>query len=204
MPPCGTAAEQVQFHTAQTLRIVGSGIGPTSMDTPAHCANRFSPLTTEVDEPLTGFRTLPSVSQTQSALSSMPSTLLPTATSGEEIDDDFGGNSEPDVEEASTLEPHHKVIAPIGVDVARAAMARGFRSLDQVTLDTKFRSRGCLMRVVPKVMRGAFRTALRLSFQEAAEASAAGNVEVHVRATNADHQTPTRWGRVQSETCRSL
>ena len=85
-------------------------------------------------------------------------------------------------EEASTFDPHHEDIALIGVDVARAAMARGFRSLDQVTLDTEFRSRGCLMRVVPKVMRGAFRTALRLSFQEAAEARAAGNVEQEIRA----------------------
>ena len=61
--------------------------------------------------------------------------------SGEEIDDDIGGNSEPDVQEASSLDPPHEVIAPIAVDVARAAMARGFRSLDQVTLDTEFRSR---------------------------------------------------------------
>ena len=47
---------------------------------------------------------------------------------------------------------------------------------------TEFRSRGCLMRVVPKVMRGAFRTALRLSFKEAAEARAAGNVKQEIRA----------------------
>ena len=97
--------------------------------------------------------------------------------SSEEIDDDFGGNSEPDVEVASTFD---EVIALVGVDCARAAMARGFQSLDQVTLDTEFRSRGCLMRVVPKVMRGAARTA--------------GNVEqetrevVHACATNVNHQ----------------
>ena len=98
--------------------------------------------------------------------------------SGEEIDDDIGGNSVPDVQEAaSSLDPPHEVIAPFAVDVARVAMARGFRSLDQVTLDTEFRSRGCLMRVIPIVMRGAFRTALRLNFQEAAEARTAGNVE---------------------------
>ena len=54
--------------------------------------------------------------------------------------------------------------------------------MDQVILDTEFRSRGCLMRVVPKVMRGAFRTALRLSFKEAAEARAAGNVKQEIRA----------------------
>ena len=110
--------------------------------------------------------------------------------SGEEIDDDdIGENSDQEEgEEASTFDPPHEDIAPIGVDVARAAMA----SLDHITLDTEFRSRGCLMRIVPEIMRGAFRTALRLSFQEAAE------------ATNVAHQTPSEWFRFQSETCRTL
>ena len=78
--------------------------------------------------------------------------------------------------------PPARLICPTRSLFLRAAMARGFRSLDQVTSDTEFRSRGCLMRVVPKVMRGAFRTVLRLSFQEAAEARAAGNVEQEIRA----------------------
>ena len=39
-----------------------------------------------------------------------------------------------------TFDPPFEDVA-IGVDVARAAMARGFRSLDQITLDTEFRSR---------------------------------------------------------------
>ena len=105
--------------------------------------------------------------------------------SGEEIDDDFGGNSEPDVEEASTFDPPHEVIAPIGVDVARVAMARGFRSWDQVILDTEFRS--------PKVTRGVFRTAFRLSFQDAAEARAAGNVEQEIRAWKLFMFVPRMW-----------
>ena len=113
--------------------------------------------------------------------------------SSEEIDDDFGGNSEPDVEVASTFD---EVIAPIGVDCARASMARGFWSLDQATLDTEFRSRGCLMRVVPKVMRGAAR--------------AAGNVEQETRAWKLFMlvprmlitKTPSRWCRVQRNLLR--
>ena len=35
------------------------------------------------------------------------------------------------------------------------------------------------MRVVPKMMRGVFRTALRLSFQEVAQARAEGDVNAH-------------------------
>ena len=50
-------------------------------------------------------------------------------------------------EVVGTFDPPLEDIVPIGIDVARAAMARGFRSLDQITLDTEFRSRGCLMRV---------------------------------------------------------
>ena len=119
------------------------------------------------------------VSQTDSA----EFHAIHTPADNEEVDDDFGGNFEQeDAEETSTSDPPHEDIAPIGVDVARAAMARGFQSLDQITLDIEFRSRGCLMQVVPKIMRGAFRTALRLSFQEAAEARAAGNVEQEMRA----------------------
>ena len=56
------------------------------------------------------------------------------------------------------------------------------RPTRSLLLDTKFRNRGCLMRVVPKVMKGAFRTALRLSFQEAAKARAARNVEQEMQA----------------------
>ena len=96
--------------------------------------------------------------------------------SGEEGEDDISGHSEPEEEEVvGTFDLPHEDIVPIGVDIARAAMARGFRSLDQITLDTEFRSRGCLMRVVPKIIRGVVRTAFRLSFQEAAEARAAWN-----------------------------
>ena len=46
-----------------------------------------------------------------------------------------------------------KFFAPIGVDVARLAMARGFWSVDHPILDIGFRSRGCLMRVVPNYER---------------------------------------------------
>ena len=68
------------------LRVVGSGITPTMVDTPVdvHRANRFSPLTAEIDdEPVSGVPTPIGVvapvnkwvSQTQTASSFMPSTL---------------------------------------------------------------------------------------------------------------------------------
>ena len=129
---------------------------------------------------------------------------------GEESDDDTGGRSEPEEEEVvGTFDPPPEDIVPNGVDVARAAMA--LRSLDQITLDTEFRDRDCLMRVVPKIIRGVERTAFRLSFQEAAEACATGNVEqetsvevIHVRATNVADETPSRWCHAQSKTFRAL
>ena len=77
------------------LRIVGGGIAPTSMDTPAHCPNRFSPLTTtEVnDEPLAGAPHPPVESDTDSVDFHAIHTPADN-NSGEEIDDDFSGNSE--------------------------------------------------------------------------------------------------------------
>ena len=149
-----------------------------------HPANRLSPFTAEIDDgPLSGVTHPPAVESDTDSVEFHAIHTPAHSDSDEDIDDDFGGNSEPeDVEEASTLDPPHEDIAPIDVNVALVAMASGFRSPDQVTLDTEFRSRGCLIRVVPKIMRGAFRTALRFSFQEAAEARAAGNVEQEIRA----------------------
>ena len=109
------------------------------MDTPAHCANLFSPLTAEVDDEPPH----PPVGESDTDSVEFHAIRTPAdSDSGEEIYE----NSEPeDAEEASTFDPPHEDIAPTGVDVARAAMARGFRSLDQITLDIEFRSRGCLM-----------------------------------------------------------
>ena len=107
-----------------------------------------------------------------------PAIHTPVSDSGEEIDDDIGGNSWPIVEKATTLNPLHEVIA-VASDVARAAMAKDSGVWTKSL--TKFRSMGCLMLVVPKVMKGAF-TALGLSVQEAAEARAAGNVKQETRA----------------------
>ena len=94
----------------------------------------------------------------------------------------------------------------------RVAIDSGFRSLDSVTLETEFRTRNCLMRVVPKMMRGVFRTALRLSFQEVTQARAEGDVErgdtrmevVFVRTANVVDQTSARWQGVQSQIGRAL
>ena len=58
------------------------------------------------------------------------------------------------------------------VDDPLPAIDSGFRSLDSVTLETEFRTRSCLMRVVPRMMRGVFRKALRLSFQAVAQVCA--------------------------------
>ena len=147
--------------------------------------NRFSPLSAEIyDEPgvphAAGVPQVlhpPGESDTDSAIHT-----LARSDGGEEGDDDTGGHSEPEEGEVvGTFDPPFEDV-PIGVDGARASMARGFRSLDQITLDTEFRSRGRLMRVVPQIMRGVVRTAFRLSFQEAAEARAAGNVEQETRA----------------------
>ena len=157
------------------LRLVGSGFTPTLVNTPVvRHANRLSPLSAEInDEP--GVPNAFGVPQVvhppgESDTDSVEFHAIHTpagSDSGEEGDDDISGHSEPEEEEVvGTFDPHYEDIVPIGVDVARAAMARGFRSLDQITLDTEFRSRGCLMRVVPKIMRGIVRTAFRLSFQE--------------------------------------
>ena len=122
---------------------------PVLVNTPVlRHANRFSPLSAEInDEPgvpnASGVPQVlhpPGESDTDSAIHTPAGT-----DGGEEGDDDTSDHSEPEEEEVvGTFDPPLENIVPIGVDIARAAMARGFRSLDQIILDTKFRSRGCL------------------------------------------------------------
>ena len=82
----------------------------------------------------------------------------------------------------SKEDPLPEMVVPTPAELARAAIDSRFRSLDSVTLETEFRTRSCLMRVVPKTNRGVFRTVFRLSFQEAAQAGAEGDVERETRA----------------------
>ena len=62
------------------------------MDTPAHCANRFSPLTAEVDdEPLTRAPHPPVGESDTDSVEFHAIHSLAHSDSGEEIDDDFDG-----------------------------------------------------------------------------------------------------------------
>ena len=106
----------------------------------------------------------------------------PPSEDVEDSDFDRGGNSELEDGEDEEEDPLLEVVVPTPAELARVAIDSMFRSLDSVTLETEFRTRSCLMRVVPKMMRGVFRTALRLSFQEAAQARAQGDVERETRA----------------------
>ena len=123
----------------------------------------------------------------------------------EDSDFDRGGNSDLEVGEDEEEDPLREVVVPMPAELARVAIDSGFRSLDSVTLE---QSSGRGVRVVPKMMRGVFRTALRLSFQEAAQARAEGDdtcMEVFsVRTANVVDQISARWSVVQSQTGRAL
>ena len=69
-------------------------------------------------------------------------------------------------------DPLPEVVVPTPAELSRVAIDSGFRSLDSVTLETDFRTRSCLLRVVPKMMR----------FQEVAQARAEGDVDQETRA----------------------
>ena len=106
----------------------------------------------------------------------------PPSEDVEDSDFDRGGNSDLEDGEDEVDDPVPEVVVPTPAELSRVAIDSGFRSLDSVTLETEFRTRSCLMRVVPKMMRGVFRTALRLSFQAVTQARAEGDVERETRA----------------------
>ena len=106
----------------------------------------------------------------------------PPSEDVEDSDSNRGGNSDFEDGEDEVDDPVPEVVVPIPAELSRVAINSGFRSLDSVTLETEFRTRSCLMRVIPKMMRGVFRTALRLSFQEVTQARAEGDVERETRA----------------------
>ena len=72
-----------------------------------------------------------------------------------------GGNSDVEDGEDEVDDPLPEVVVATPAELSRVAIDSGFWSLDSVTLETESRMRSCLMRVVPKMMRGVFRTALR-------------------------------------------
>ena len=87
---------------------------------------------------------------------------------GEEGEDDTGGHSEPEEGEVvGSLTIRGRV------DVARARL-----------FQTPSSGAGGVFASGLKIVRGVLRTALRLSFHEAAEAHASGNVEQETRAWN--------------------
>ena len=74
----------------------------------------------------------------------------PPSEDVEDSDFDRGGNSDLEDGEDEVDDPVPEVVVPTPAELSRVAIDSGFRSLDSVTLETEFRTRSCLMRVVPK------------------------------------------------------
>ena len=77
----------------------------------------------------------------------------PLSEDVEDSDLDRGGNSELEDGEDEEEDKLPEVVVPTPAELARVAIDSMFRSLDS---PTEFRTRSCLMRVVPKMMRGVF------------------------------------------------
>ena len=114
----------LQFWPHLVLRIVGAHSQNNAVGDSPLRHGRFDPLSTDLDL------------DTQTAVHP---TIVDLTTS-------YGGS-------VSRRHTTTSVGIPVGVDVARAGMARGFRSLHHIIFDIEFRSRGSLMRVVPNIMR---------------------------------------------------
>ena len=64
---------------------------------------------------------------------------------------------------------------------ATRATTAGFASLDEVDLAEVFEVGACVMKSIPKFMRGAYRWAMKVSLQEIQKGSAANNSTVETR-----------------------
>ena len=76
------------------------------------------------------------------------------------------GTSEPDEEVEEMVEPP-SVGAPVELDVRARSVAIGMASLDELHVPDIFKERARVMRTVPLFLKGAFRGALRVAFEEA-------------------------------------
>ena len=74
----------------------------------------------------------------------------------------MGGVSEGEAEDVAGVVSAE----PIDAEARVRALARSFASLDVLNLSELFESRPRLMRSVPHILRGGFRLALRVAFQE--------------------------------------
>ena len=181
------------------LRFVGSGIAPTVVDTPVevHRANRFSPLTAEIDdEP---------VSQVPPPIG----VVAPVHQVGESDTDSVefhaihiarashGSESEDVVPFERPNDPSDTVLDE--VPVTRATRA-GFASLDCVDLMTMFRSRACI-KSPPHFLRGAYKSTMRLALDRWRRPSKMSRMEV-VRPPPTDVVVQTcPWGWCRRADC---
>ena len=76
------------------------------------------------------------------------------------------GISEPDEEVEEMVEPP-SAGAPVELDVRARSVAIGMASLDEFHVPDIFKERARVMRTVPLFLKGAFRGALRVAFEEA-------------------------------------
>ena len=137
-----------------------------------HRANRFSPLTAEIDdEPVSGVPPpigvvgpVHQVGESDTDSVEFHAIHTPGASHGSESGDVVPFERPND--------PSDTVLDE--VPVTRATRA-GFASLDRVDLMTMFRSRACIMKSPPHFLRRAYRSAMRLALDEIELGTAAGD-----------------------------